>query len=228
MHAAGGRKAGWLADKRAPAEATTTAAATTTINAVTAATTTTIPTPTTETTKQWFRQVSSPRCVVCTAAEGAYKAHQSAYHCVTCGVHLCVNARGRGKKSCFERWHSVTCLKSLLKNACHTPGPKQKRGVSPTSHPQKSTRTLPRKSSRLRAKPQRARDTVGQGSKHRAPAQKKLTRRGAAKQGGSLVAVRATKKTAKKHPAVRVGTVNQAYEACAAAGQVGDDRDANC
>ena len=35
------------------------------------------------------------------------------------------------------------------------------------------------------------------------------------------MAVRARKKTAKKHPAVRVGTVNQVHEACAAAGQVG-------
>ena len=69
---------------------------------------------------------------------------------------------------------------------------------------------------------------MGQGRKHRAPAGKKLATRGAVKQGGSLVAVRTRKKTAKKHPAVRVGTVNQVHEACAAAGQVGDDRDATC
>ena len=42
------------------------------------------------------------------------------------------------------------------------------------------------------------------------------------------MAVRARKKTAKKHLAVRVGTLNQVHEACAAAGQVGDDRDATC
>ena len=84
------------------------------------------------------------------------------------------------------------------------------------------------KSSRLRAKPQRARYTVGQGRKFRARAGKKLATRGVVKQGGSLVAVPARKNTEKKHPAVRVGTVNQAHEACAVAGQVGDDRYATC
>ena len=43
---------------------------------------------------------------------------------------MCVNTHDKGEKSCFERWHSVTCLKSLLKNTCKTPAQKKTRGIA--------------------------------------------------------------------------------------------------
>ena len=57
-----------------------------------------------------------PQCVLCSAVVGSNYAKHSAYACRTCGVTLCIKRDGQKRKSCFEKWHSVSNMEGLLKN----------------------------------------------------------------------------------------------------------------
>ena len=60
-----------------------------------------------------------PRCVVCTALAGkgnSNAASQSVFYCSTCGVYLCICKKDGTRIICFEKWHNVADLSSLLKN----------------------------------------------------------------------------------------------------------------
>ena len=67
-------------------------------------------------TKEGAKTYNYPRCVLCTALVGSPYAKHSAYACRTCGVALCIKRDGQKKKSCFEKWHSVSNIEGLLKN----------------------------------------------------------------------------------------------------------------
>ena len=86
---------------------------------------------TSEEKKKSVRKHSSPRCALCVGLMGSAKAYQTVYSCRTCGVYLCVGTHGTNKKSCFEKWHSVKCLGSLLKDNSVNAGVKQPVRKSP-------------------------------------------------------------------------------------------------
>ncbi|KAL7546478.1 hypothetical protein ACHAWF_009809 [Thalassiosira exigua] len=71
------------------------------------------------------KRISVSRCVLCIALtsipEEKKKVSRSVNYCQTCLVHLCTSLKPRQKYSCFERWHAVKNLDTLLRNQILTP-----------------------------------------------------------------------------------------------------------
>ena len=68
-----------------------------------------------------FLKQTAHRCVVCTKLLGSDKAKQTMWECPTCAVALCTTKHGKQRSTCYERFHSVKNLNSLLKSSGVTP-----------------------------------------------------------------------------------------------------------
>ncbi|EJK74639.1 hypothetical protein THAOC_03673 [Thalassiosira oceanica] len=63
-------------------------------------------------TKKKYR-LQSPRCAVCVWVYGSAKASRTIYRCSVCGIPLCTTIKGKAKKSCWDRFHTCSCLSSI-------------------------------------------------------------------------------------------------------------------